>query len=165
VPVVAAEYEAFIASGRYPYNDAVARFIADRHGIPGEVYHAAPGWGTPGNLVKPLHHEIFLASRQRRVAEQVAKEQALLDDGWKPIIELQPVEGQHIYLSFAPGKKCRVEPLTVEPEEWLIFPPRNRVNGWRLGNFLDQHRAYEKAKEQGWQKYDSARPIMFKEAS
>lgn len=158
VPTVYDEYLAFLATGRYPYNDEVAKWIGERAGVPTLPYHNAPGWGN-GDWTKQLHHEIFLASRQHSLANLVARETDELAQGYRPITELVPSEGRRIEL--ADGRVCRIK--RAINGGWVLMEPRKRVLGISLRGLVGRHQAFLDGKERGYTKADAPSVVTYKD--
>jgi hypothetical protein len=159
VPTVYEEYQVFLATGRYPYNDEVAKWIGERAGVPTLPYHNAPGWGLNGDWTNQLHHEIFLASRQRDVAAMVTKEAEALAQGFRPILELVPSEGRRII--FPDGKVYRLK--AASNGDWALMAPRTRSWGISLKQLVERHQAFLTAKERGYPRHNSPSVVTYKE--
>ena len=132
VPAVYHEYELFMETGRYPYLDDVIATIADKYGFPNPGQHSVLG------------HEVYLASGQYRVTQMADRERLLAEQGFKPITDLDPVEGRRIELD--DGVTYRLVPT---PTDWCLLPPRTRTNGLSLRGLTAQHDAYLLAREVG----------------
>lgn len=159
VPTVYEEYQAFLATGRYPYNDEVAKWIGERAGVPTLPYHNAPGWGLNGDWTNQLHHEIFLSSRQHDVAKMIDRETNELGRGYRPITELEPSEGRRII--FPDGKVYR---LKAAPNgDWALMEPRKRAWGISLKQLVGRYQAFLDAKERGYSKHDSPSVVTYKD--
>lgn len=158
VPAVYEEYQAFLATGLYPYNDRVAVWIGERAGVSTLPHHNAPGWGIDTDWTRQLHHEIYLASRQHQVAEMVATEAAQLAQGFRPITELVPSEGLRI--ERANGKIYRLK--AAPNNDWALLEPRKRAYGFSLRQWVARHRAFEAAKERGYTNMDDPFVITYR---
>lgn len=177
LPAVYAEYVAFMATGASGYIDRVATWIGERAGIPVLPHHNAPGWGLDEDLTPQLHHEVYLASKQYRLAEMVATEARLTAEGFHPITGLVPAEGMKIRLS--DGRVLRLKAVDetyhyvtdaegvqrpTEGHDWLLLAPGKRIEGLRLDSLMNHHRAYERAKAVGQTSMDAPSVVMYQTA-
>jgi hypothetical protein len=95
VPAVYAEYVAFMQTGRYPYMDSVATEIATKHRVAADLWHPNQRFHhqavhdfhseTGCDLLVKLHHEVYLASEEYRLAELAEMVVARLADGYERI--------------------------------------------------------------------------------
>lgn len=177
LPAVYAEYVAFMETRAYPYIDRVAAWIGERAGIPVLPYHNAPGWGLDGDLTPKLHHEVYLASGQFRLAEMATTEVRLAAEGFRPITELVPAEGMKIRV--ADGRILRLKAVDetyhyvtdaegvrrpTEGHDWLLLAPGYRINGQTLDELVNHHCAYERAKAAGQTSMDAPSVVMYRTA-
>ncbi|MDA8355015.1 MAG: hypothetical protein M0Z95_01640 [Actinomycetota bacterium] len=143
-PAVYAEYGESMGSGRYPYIDDVVAEIAKKHDIPEELH-------------KQLGHEVYLSSGQFRLGEMAGQEAALTELGYRPITEFEPVDGEQIRLPDGVTYRVRED----GHGGWVLLPPGKRTHGVSLDAMVDQHRAYESAKERGQLRMDGPKVRMF----
>lgn len=129
---VLAGYEAFMATGRYPYIVDVVNDIAKKHDVPDDLHNQ-------------LGHEVFLASGQFRLSQMVREECELAAQGFRPITELDLVDGSKVQLPG--GVTYRVK--TDSRGGLVLLAPGKRTRGLDLVALVSQHRAYEAAKVVG----------------
>jgi hypothetical protein len=144
VPAVFAEYQEFMASGRFPYITDVVGEIVKKHDVVEELH-------------KQLGHEVYLASGQFKLGKMVSQEADLTELGYRPITEFEPVDGAKI--QFPGGVTYRVK--EDGRGGWALLPPKNRTHGISLGSVVAQHRAYETAKEEGQLRMNGPQVRMF----
>jgi hypothetical protein len=149
VPTVFAEREAFIATGRYPYNADVEAAIIAKYDV-------------PTGLHRQLAREVYLASGQRRVAEMVAQEREGLAEGYRPITELAPIEGARVELRGQSDGPFRLKP--DGRGGWLLLPRGKRTNGYRLGWLVAAHEAFALAKQENQTRMNGPSVVMFRPA-
>jgi hypothetical protein len=186
IPAIYAEYELFMKSGRYPYNDEVVAEIATKYDISSEnwvyfgnkpTFHHQHVHDVNDTLLINLHHEVYLASGQHRVAEMEAQEQRLAEHGFLPITDLKPKEGMKVELSS--GETYRLVPVPdrkysmytdkefndgfqMPEHEWALLAPRKRTHGLSLFDMLRQHRAYQLATKERQTRMNRPVVHMFK---
>lgn len=164
VPAVYEEYKAFLATGRYPYNDSVVTDIALKHQVgaaawkPNQRFHhqAVADLGEP--LLRKLHHEVYLASGLRRVEEMEAEAAGWAELGYRPITELEPRVGMRIEMG---GKVYRVVPATNG--DWALLLPRKRVSGLSLRSLKTQHENFLAATIERQTHHNAPTVRMYKE--
>jgi len=162
VPSVYAEYELFVASGRYPYIDSVVAEIVTKFDLTVEV-DRSPGSLYKTGLGKKLSHEVYLASGQFRLAQMEAKEAELRAQGFLPITELDPTTSSQITL--ADGQTFRLRyGFGPRQDQWALLAPRKRTNGVSLDGLMDRHRAYEEAKAAGQTSMNDPHVVMYRNA-
>lgn len=154
-PAVFAEYEAFIATGQYPYIQSVVNFIRARHDLPDDLVVNGSGQTDCGT---PLSMEVYLSSTQHRLNKMIEQERELAARGFRPITELVPRNGQKIQLP--DGTVYRVVPME---RDTALLPPRKRTQGISLNGLVSQHRAFIQAKERGQERMDNPRVRMYVE--
>ena len=167
--IVMAEYREFVATGEYPYLDAVVAQIATKHGIGEAPFHHQAIHDRGDALLIALHTEVYIASGQHRVEKMEQQERELAEAGWLPITELVPAEGMRIKLP--DGKTYRLAPCqgaTVpggREADWALLPPRKRTHGVSLNGLVRQHRAYMESVELRQTEMNDPAVRMFKVAS
>lgn len=160
-PAIAAvfdEYAAFIETGKYPYNDDVVTFIAERAGITLNGTHHAQHIQDP--IGEALHHEVYLASGQWKVRTMRATEANYIADGYdSPITALTPKDGLRIEIAdIPPVLRCK-----FAGSDWALCLPRKQ-SGFSLNRLIERHRAYERAKVEGQIRGNDPRVVMYRVA-
>lgn len=167
-PSVFNEYVAFMATGKYPYIDEVVTRIALAYRVaesswgPNQKFHhqAVADLGEP--LLRQLHHEVYLASGEWRVAEMFAQEMSLALDGYRPIIDLVPAIGARIEIA---GQRGPLRLASAPRDDWAMLEPRKRTNGWSLNGAMQKHRAYLSALADGSPSMNGPAVIMYREVA
>lgn len=165
-PAVYAEYVAFMETGDYPYLDNVVRFIARRNDIADAATRRRfDVEAVKGTILRVLHHEVYLASGQYRVAQMFAREAELRGEGWLSVTELAPVDGMRVKLASTHG--CAEVTYRCKPAgrgDWALLEPRKRSHGLSLRAMQAQYRAYEAARDAGNLGMSSENVRMFQPA-
>lgn len=145
-PEIYKAYKEFIATGKYPYLDAVTDFVASKYSI---------------EDTEQLKHELYIASSMFRLEQMVNLENELKDLGFTPITEFEFKQGQKIILQGVD------RPLRVTKDgsgDWFSFPPRHTRSGYNLTARIYEHAAYNKAKTEGQLGMRGEKVVMVREA-
>lgn len=162
-PIIMDEYRAFVASGRYPYNDSVVTEIVKKYELSDDLeqrfgHQAVHDRGDA--LLIALHTEVYIASGQHKVEEMERQEREFAEAGFVPITELEPVAGMKVKLT--DGATYR---LAKARDDWALLPPRKRSHGISLNGLVQQHRAFMEAVECRQTSMNNPAVRMFKAAS
>lgn len=131
-PVIYALYQEYVATGKYPYLDAVQVFITEQ--LPGfPPFDTSTSGHTQGDPVqRQLQSEIYVASGFYRAEQEAERAATYRAEGFEALADATVKPGRVYLLRRGEREPVKVRPVFKDGELWGFLPPRKRTRGWPL---------------------------------